>query len=242
MGEAGPWQEVASRRTFDEPFRPQSADELRTALDKAGMLTAQEGPRGKKVLQYSDGLITRLLDEFTNKQRSFFRTRYEGSPQIMVESGMNTFRGKIYHRPAGGGELYMVQCAGDVPVAEIQNLGILNPQKLPPRFILKRDSSTSGKLLIDGSDDPEAALYRETQKQLGLSRADFRPLRPPEGGQDESISFLFPKLRTRFQNITYFLEMLASGFKEQYVMRGKQKEIEGVDHYPVTVSTWIPAE
>ncbi|MBI5019167.1 hypothetical protein HZB58_02760 [Candidatus Gottesmanbacteria bacterium] len=240
MAEVSNRHEPLRKRIFDEPFEPASPGALRAELGKAGMLSRRDYATGKKIIVYPDELIFRLFDEYTKGQRSFYRTRYEGQRQTVVESGMNTFRGKIYRNPGGKDGQYLVQCAGNVPVSEFDQLGVIDPHRLPPGFILKRDSSTSGKLLINHGEDPEAALFAETGRQLEVTPADLRSLRRPEKGYEEQESFLFPKLRTRFNNITFFLEMLASGYKSQYVMKGKPKEIEGVDHYPVTVSTWIP--
>lgn len=239
MAEVSARHELSRKRIFDEPFMPASPGALRAELGKAGMLSRKDYATGKKIIVYPDELIFRLFDEFTKGQRSFYRTRYEGQRQTLIESGMNTFRGKIYHNPEGENSQYLVQCAGSVPVGEYDQMGILDPHHLPDGFILKRDSSTSGKLLINHSEDPEAALFAETGRQLGVTPADLRTLRKPEKGYEEKESFLFPKLRTRFSNITFFLEMLASGYKSQYVMRGESKVKGGVDQYPVTVSTWV---
>lgn len=241
MAEVSSRHEPLRRRVFDEPFRPASPGALRAELGKAGMLSRRDYATGKKIIVYPDELIFRLFDEYTKGQRSFFRTRYEGQRQTVVESGMNTFRGKIYHNPGTENSRYLVQCAGNVPVSEYETMGVLDPHNLPDGFILKRDSSTSGKLLINHSEDPEAALFAEIDRQLGVTPADLRSIRKPEKGYEEKESFLFPKLRTRFNNVTYFLEMLASGFKKQYVMRGEPKMKNGIEQYPVTVSTWVPA-
>ena len=241
MGEGTPRNELPKRRIADDRFIPASVAELREELGKAGMLTKREYATGKKILLYPDELLARLVDEAAKGLRTFYRTRYDGQRRTVIESGMNTFRGKIYHKvPAG--EQYLVQCAGNVPVDHLDTLGRIDPSHLPTGFILKRDSSTSGKLLVDGSEDPLAALFAETSRQLGVQSADFRMRGEPKREYEEKHSFLFPKLLTRFTNITYFLEMLASGFKEQYVMKGKPKMKEGTEVCSVTVSTWMPAE
>ncbi len=241
MGEGTPRNELPRRRIADERFIPASVAELREELGKAGMLTKREYATGKKILLYPDELLARLVDEAAKGLRTFYRVRYDGQRRTVIESGMNTFRGKIYHM-APSGEQYLVQCAGNVPVDHMDALGRIDPSHLPPGFILKRDSSTSGKLLVDGSEDPLAALYAETSRQLGVQSADFCMRGEPKPEYEEKHSFLFPKLLTRFTNVTYFLEMLANGYKDQYVQKGKPKLVEGEERIPVTVSTWIPAK
>lgn len=242
MGELSARHEMPRRKVLDEQFIPQSVGELREELGKAGMLTKREYGTGKKTLLYPDTLLERLVDEASKGLRVFYRTRYEGQRRTVIESGMRTFRGKIRYQSPQRGELSMVQCAGTVPIGEADTLPVIDPLKLPPGFILKRDSSTSGKLLVDGSQDSEVALYEELNRQLGLTKSDFRLTRPPENGYEENESFLFPKLRTRFHNVTYFLEMLANGFRDQYVMKGKPKIEKGEEQIPVTVSTWMQAK
>lgn len=242
MAELSVRHEMPRRKILDEKFIPQSVGELREELGKAGMLTKREYGTGKKTLLYPDTLLDRLVDEARKGLRVFYRTRYESQRRTVIESGMRTFRGKIRYQSPQRGELSMVQCAGTVPIGEADTLPVIDPLKLPPGFILKRDSSTSGKLLVEGSEDSEVALYAELNRQLGLTKSDFRQTRPPENGYEENESFLFPRLRTRFHNVTYFLEMLANGFRDQYVMKGKPKLENGQEQIPVTVSTWVPTK
>lgn len=202
------------------------------------MLTRWDDAAGKDKLLYPDDLLARLFDEQQKKLRTFRRVWYETEQTPRVESWMRTFRGKIFRYPPNRLTQRLVQCAGNVASRDdIPKFGLINPRNPPEGFFMKQDSSTSGKLSMDGLVDYEKALYGQLQSQLGVSRADVRLLVPPVAAKETSSSFLFPGLVTHFDNVTYFLEMLSHAYKPQYVQ--VEEKNEKTQQYPVTISTWL---